>query len=286
MGDMKDKVKGFMKKVASSSSGKFKGQGRVLGGSSSSGPSNHVNNFSSHPLNTRQNQQLSCTKISPQKSSNSDQRIVNKCEIQVNKSESKDGFDPYGELITSGKKNPEGYSLTNVFECPVCGSGFVSEEEVSTHIDSCLSSEVSSNLGVESKAEVKSELETCVSAYVSGKPSEGSVEVVIKLLKNIVKEPENAKFRKIRMGNPKIKEAIGDVVGGVELLEFVGFELKEDGGEIWAVMDVPSEEQLVMLKNVVSLLEPKKVEELVSVSQVKASEPVEPKKIDRQVEFG
>ncbi|XP_016469424.1 plant UBX domain-containing protein 2-like [Nicotiana tabacum] len=283
MGDMKDKVKGFMKKVASSSSGKFKGQGRVLGGSSSSGPSNHVNNFSSHPLNTRQNQQLSCTKISPQKSSNSDQRIVNKCEIQVNKSESKDGFDPYGELITSGKKNPEGYSLTNVFECPVCGSGFVSEEEVSTHIDSCLSSEVSSNLGVESKAEVKSELETCVSAYVSGKPSEGSVEVVIKLLKNIVKEPENAKFRKIRMGNPKIKEAIGDVVGGVELLEFVGFELKEDGGEIWAVMDVPSEEQLVMLKNVVSLLEPKKVEELVSVSQVKASEPVEPKKIDRQI---
>ncbi|XP_009622625.1 plant UBX domain-containing protein 2 [Nicotiana tomentosiformis] len=283
MGDMKDKVKGFMKKVTSSSSGKFKGQGRVLGGSSSSGPSNHVNNFSSHPLNTRQNQQPSYTKISPQKSSNSDQRIVNKCEIQVNKSESKDGFDPYGELITSGKRNPEGYSLTNVFECPVCGSGFVSEEEVSTHIDSCLSSEVSSNLGVESKVEVKSELETCVSAYVSGKPSEGSVEVVIKLLKNIVKEPENAKFRKIRMGNPKIKEAIGDVVGGVELLEFVGFELKEDGGEIWAVMDVPSEEQLVMLKNVVSLLEPKKVEELASVSQVKASEPVEPKKIDRQI---
>ncbi|XP_016482625.1 plant UBX domain-containing protein 2 [Nicotiana tabacum] len=283
MGDMKDKVKGFMKKVTSSSSGKFKGQGRVLGGSSSSGPSNHVNNFSSHPLNTRQDQQPSYTKTSPQKPSNSDQRIENICEIQFNKSESKDGFDPFGELVTSGKRNPKGYSLTNVFECPVCGSGFVSEEEVSTHIDSCLSSEVSSNLGVESKVEVKSELETCVSAYVSGKPSEGSVEVVIKLLKNIVKEPENAKFRKIRMGNPKIKGAIGDVVGGVELLEFVGFELKEEGGEIWAVMDVPSEEQLVMLKNVVSLLEPKKVEELASLSQVKASEPVEPKKIDRQI---
>ncbi|MCD7446566.1 Plant UBX domain-containing protein 2 [Datura stramonium] len=282
MGDMKDKMKGFMKKVTSSSSGKFKGQGRVLGGgrsSSSSGPpSNHVNSFSSQNLHTRQNQP-SNTKTLPQKPSNSDKRIENKCDNQVKKSELKDGFDPYGELVTSGKRNPNGYSL-NVFECPVCGSGFGSEEEVSTHIDSCLSSEVN-NLGVESKVEVKSEVEACVSLYVSGKPSDGSVEVVIKLLKNIAKEPANAKFRKIRMGNPKIKEAIGDVVGGVELLEFVGFELKEEGGEIWALMDVPSDEQLVILKNVVSLLEPKKVEEL--PSQVKATESVEPKKIDRQI---
>lgn len=279
MGDMKDKMKGFMKKVTSSSSGKFKGQGRVLGGGSSSGPpSNHVNNFSSPNLHTRQNQP-SNTKTLPQKPSNSDKRIENKCDNQVNKSELKDGFDPYGELVTSGKRNPNGYSL-NVFECPVCGSGFGSEDEVSTHIDTCLSSEVN-NLGVESKVEVKSEVEACVSVYVSGKPSDGSVEVVMKLLKNIVKEPANAKFRKIRMGNPKIKEAIGDVVGGVELLEFVGFELKEEGGEIWAVMDVPSDEQLAILKNVASLLEPKKIEEL--ASQVKTTEPVEPKKIDRQI---
>lgn len=286
MGDMKDKMKGFMKKVSFSSSGKFKGQGRVLGSSSSSSsssgpPPNHINNLSSQNLHTKQN-----TKTLPQKPSNFDQRIENKCVNQVNKSELKEGFDPYGELVNSGKRNPKGYSL-NVFECPVCATVFGSEEEVSAHIDNCLTSEVS-NLGVESKVEeVKSEVEECVSVYVSGKPSDGSVEVVIKLLKNIGKEPTNAKFRKIRMGNPKIKEAIGDVVGGVELLEFVGFELKEESGEIWAVMDVPSEEQLVKLKNVVSLLEPKKVEELASASQVKAaSEPVEPKKIDRQVEFG
>ncbi|XP_059278611.1 plant UBX domain-containing protein 2 [Lycium ferocissimum] len=306
MGDMKDKMKGFMKKVSFSSSGKFKGQGRVLGTSSSNTSSNHVNNISSQ---NRQNQPLK-TQTLPQKPSNSVSRIdektekmdgfdpssqnkqnqplksqtlpqkpsnsVSRIEVKSERSERKDGFDPYGELITSGERNKNGYSL-NVFECPVCGCGFVSEEEVTIHVDSCLSSDV------ESKVEVKSELESCVSLYVSGKPEEGSVEVVIKLLKNIVKEPENPKFRKIRMGNVKIKEAIGDVVGGVELLEFVGFELKEEGGEIWAVMDVPKEEQLVVLKNVVSLLEPKKVEELASVSEVKASEPVVPKKIDRQI---
>ncbi|PHU07147.1 Plant UBX domain-containing protein 2 [Capsicum chinense] len=93
----------------------------------------------------------------------------------------------------------------------------------------------------------------------------------------------NDKFRKIRIGNLKIKEAIGDVVGGVELLEFVGFKLKEEGGKICAVVDVPSEEQLVVLRNVVSLLEPYKVEELASASQIKESEPIEPKKIGRQV---
>ncbi|KAJ8565269.1 hypothetical protein K7X08_007845 [Anisodus acutangulus] len=319
MGDMKDKMKGFMKKVSFSSSGKFKGQGRVLGSSSNPSlvPPNHVNNVSlqhrqNQPLKTqtlpqkqskdsrievkcddksekmdgfdpygelnnfssqnRQNQPLK-TQTLPQKPSNIDSRIEVKCDI---KSERKDGFDPYGELITSGERNQYGYSL-NVYECPVCGSGFLSEEEVATHVDNCLSCDV------ESKVEVKSELEGCVSVYFSGKPSDGSVEVVVKLLKNIVKEPENAKFRKIRMGNLKIKEAIGDVVGGVELLEFVGFELKEEGGEIWAVMDVPKEEQLVALKNVVSLLEPKKVEELASVYEVKASEPVVPKKIDRQI---
>lgn len=274
MGDMKDKMKGFMKKVSFSSSGKFKGQGRVLGSSSSS--SGVPPNLSSQNLHT---------KPLPQKLVNSDQRIEDKCVNQVKKSELKDGFDPYGELVTSSKRNPNGHSL-NVFECPVCGTVFGSEEEVSVHVDSCLTSEVT-DLRVESNVEeVKSEVEECVSVYVSGKPSDGSVDVVMKLLGNIVKEPTNAKFRKIRMGNSKIKEAIGDVVGGVELLEFVGFELKEESGEIWAVMDVPSEEQLVKLKNVVSVLEPNKVEVLASASRVKASEPVEPKKIDRQVEFG
>ena len=80
--------------------------------------------------------------------------------------------------------------------------------------------------------------------YVSGKPSDGSVEIVLKLLRNSVKEPANAKFWRIRMGNPKIREAISEVTGCVELLEFVGFGLKEEEEEMWAVIEVPSEEKL------------------------------------------
>ena len=127
----------------------------------------------------------------------------------------------------------------------------------------------------------KSEMEKLVVVYLSGKPSESSIDVLLRLFKNIVKEPENAKFRKVRMSNAKIKEAIGDVAGGVELLELVGFELKEENDEIWAVMDVPSEEQSILINKVVGYLEKRKTESSGSSAQV--MEPVAPKKIDREI---
>ncbi|KAI4313737.1 hypothetical protein L6164_026693 [Bauhinia variegata] len=118
----------------------------------------------------------------------------------------------------------------------MCGDAqFVGREEVSVHVDSCVSNEGGNgnavsefgNNGVQSN----NELEVCVGTNISGKPSEGSVEIVLKLLKNIVREPENANVRRIRLSNPKIKEAVGDVAGGVELLSYVGFELREEDGE-------------------------------------------------------
>ncbi|KAI7995861.1 Plant UBX domain-containing protein 2 [Camellia lanceoleosa] len=121
-----------------------------------------------------------------------------------------------------------------------------------------------------------------VGAYVSGKPSDGSVEIVLKLLRNIVKKPENAKFRRIRIENPKIREAIGDVTGCVELLECVGFGLVDEDGEMWTVMEIPSEEGMLLIKKAISLLETQKVEELPSTALSKIDEPIEPKKVDRQ----
>ncbi|KAK6122268.1 hypothetical protein DH2020_043982 [Rehmannia glutinosa] len=188
-------------------------------------------------------------------------RLKRKPEKPVNpdvREKSENGFDPFNPLITSGKRNPNGYSL-EVFECPVCGKAYTSEEEVSVHVESCLSTANSGNeSGGKELDGIENQLQTCVSTYVSAKPSEGSKEVLMRLLKNVVREPENARFRKIRMGNPKIKEAIGDVPGGVELLECVGFELKEEGEEMWLIMDDLSEERLGLVKNVISMLEPKK----------------------------
>ncbi|XP_042507268.1 plant UBX domain-containing protein 2-like [Macadamia integrifolia] len=312
MDDVKDKVKGFMKKVnnpfSSSSSGKFKGQGRVLGSSSSSssGPSKSNLARPTQIVDSRQNPPVSNPKPKPQipqTNSDSNQRLKNEPIPQKQNAlnsdhKEVDGFDPFGSLVTSGKRSQNGYSL-NVFECPVCNTSFRSEEDVSLHIESCVIDKVENADVVEesqanvSNAGARNELMGCVGVFLSGSPLEGSVEVVLKLLRNIIKEPNNAKFRRIRMSNPKIREAVGVVAGGVELLECVGFRLQEEDGEMWAVMEEPSEEQISLIKGSTLLLEPRKtedvpcfsrkVEELPSVASTEVEVPVESKKIDRQI---
>ncbi|XP_061345007.1 plant UBX domain-containing protein 2 [Gastrolobium bilobum] len=284
MDDVKDKMKGFMKKVnnpfSSSSSGKFKGQGRVLGSSSSS-PSNSIPTLRPNPISKPTSAATSSTPL-PQKTTERAHKPRD------------DGFDPFDSLVTSAKRSQNGYSL-NVFECPICKQPFRSEEEVSVHVDGCLSNQVERDDGnavselPENEVESNSELEVCLGTYISGKPSEGSVDVVFKLLRNIVREPENVKFRKIRMSNPKIKEAVGEVIGGVELLSFLGFELKEENEETWAVMEVPTEEQIKLIKKAIVLLEtqlvqePPKRENLASTTSADIDSKDKPKQVDRQV---
>lgn len=186
-----------------------------------------------------------------------------------------------------------------MFECPICKQPFRSEEEVSARVDGCLNNPVerggddgngASESDGGSNTNSDSEFEVCVETYSSGKPSEGSVDVVLKLLRNIGREPENVKFRRIRMNNPKIKEAVGDVAGGVELLSFVGFELREENGETWAVMEFPSEEQIKFIQRAIVLLEsqlvqqgPPKRDDSPSATSAEMGPKAEPKLVDRQV---
>lgn len=303
MDDVKDKVKGFMKKVnkpfsSSSSSGKFKGQGRVLGSSSSS--SNSIPTLTPRPnLNPNPNPKPKPKPTSPIASSDHS-RTDNSSSRKPEGSG--DGFDPFDSLVTSSKRSQNGYSLNDVYECPICKQPFISEEEVSEHVDSCLTNTVERELEVvesnnDNNDNSSDELEVCVGTYVSGKPSEGSVDVVLKLLSNIGREPENAKFRRIRMSNPKIKEAVADVTGGIELLSFLGFQLREENGETWAVMETPTEEQGRLIKKAIVLLEsqlvqePPKSDNLGSTSTTSSAEKdaeaetIQPKKVHRQVKI-
>lgn len=292
MGDMKDKFKGFMKKVnnqlSSSSSGHFKGQGRVLGSSSSStsassGATNSVT--PQRPPPPASSVSSSNPKPSSEKPSNLDTRVEEKPSIGV-KSDShrkkSGGFNSFEPLITSSKRNAKGYSL-NVFECPVCGRGYTTEKEVSEHVESCLDPSETNNIVIPDLGENRSELDDCVGTYISGNPSDGSVEIILRLLRNVVKEPDSAKFRRVRLGNAKIREAIGEVTGGLELLECVGFVLREEDGEMWAVMEVPSEEGIRCIKKTISSLEQTMVTESVTSMPLNVDEPKEPKKVDREV---
>ena len=52
---------------------------------------------------------------------------------------------------------------------------------------------------------------------------EQSVGILVKLLSNVAKEPTNAKFRRIRMTNPKIAAAL-QAPAALEFLALAGFE--------------------------------------------------------------
>ncbi|KAL9270423.1 Plant UBX domain-containing protein [Drosera capensis] len=306
MGDnVKDKFKGFMKKVnnsftssSSSSNSKFQGQPRVLGSSSSS-PSPHNPTRTPNPNPKPDPPAQRNTPPQPQPTSTGSDSLRNERKLEPN-GENRNGFDPFDALITSGRRNKNGYSLNNVFECPVCNQVFGSEEDVSLHVESCLSNNGNNNgEGEEDKGKndngddrvgVDDEVEVRVRAYVAGKPREDSVDVVLRLLRNVVKEPQNGKFRRVRMSNSKIRENVGEVAGCVELLECVGFELREEQGEMWAVMDVASEENLALLRRAISLLDPREEQVSKGVEKIKpekggsevSNESVETKPTDRQ----
>uniref|UniRef100_A0A0D9XA09 PUB domain-containing protein n=1 Tax=Leersia perrieri TaxID=77586 RepID=A0A0D9XA09_9ORYZ len=48
-------------------------------------------------------------------------------------------------------------------------------------------------------------------------------QILLKIIANIVKNPEEEKFRRIRLNNPVFKERVGSLQGGVEFLELCGF---------------------------------------------------------------
>lgn len=57
------------------------------------------------------------------------------------------------------------------------------------------------------------------------RPGAPAVSILTRLLRNIVASPSDLKYRRLRLQNPKIKDAVVDATGGIELLQACGFEL-------------------------------------------------------------
>ncbi|RLN35548.1 plant UBX domain-containing protein 2 [Panicum miliaceum] len=155
--------------------------------------------------------------------------------------------DPsHRHLISSSSRRPDANvaAAAATVACPSCGDAFRSELAVSEHLDGCLASAG----GAPARA----------AAYLAADPPPpaAAVEVLKRLLGNLLREPGSDKFRRVRLGNPRIKEAVADREGGLELLEAVGFRVGEEGGELFAVMDeVPGDARLSGIRRAVLLLE-------------------------------
>lgn len=104
------------------------------------------------------------------------------------------------------------------------------------------------------------ELHTAVGLLVSDPASRPATEILSRLLGNIVANPANEKFRRVRLSNPKIAETVGKAPGGVELLQAVGFEVREEEDaegkkEPWAILGSASPEVLEGVKSGIDLLD-------------------------------
>ncbi|BAF25036.2 Os09g0401600 [Oryza sativa Japonica Group] len=223
---MKEKMKDLMRKVtssssSSSSSSSFKGTAHVLG----SGP-----DPSSRPSNPTPSRPAA-----PRREAAASARPPSS------------GFAPYSPLISTSSRRTDppagaGAGEDDAVACPSCAEPFPSELAVSDHLDGCLAAAG----GARPRA----------AAYLAGDPPASAVEVVKRLLGNLLSDPRNDKYRKVRLGNPRIKEALADREGGVDLLEAVGFRVADEGGELFALMDeVPGDARLGGIRQAVLLLE-------------------------------
>ncbi|KAI8471873.1 MAG: hypothetical protein J3K34DRAFT_520230 [Monoraphidium minutum] len=77
------------------------------------------------------------------------------------------------------------------------------------------------------------EMRHCVALILSMPPDRaaGSVEVLSRLLGNLLSRPEEPKFRQLRLGNKRIREAVVDVPGACGLLAACGFAVHPDDGD-------------------------------------------------------
>ncbi|XP_015696511.2 plant UBX domain-containing protein 2 [Oryza brachyantha] len=229
---MKEKMKDLMKKVTSgsSSASSFKGTAHVLG----SGPSPSSSSSSSRPSN-------------PSPSRPAPPRPGPRREA-AGTARPSSGFAPYSPLISTSSRRTDppaagaGEGEDAAVACPSCAEAFPSEVALSDHLDGCLAAAG----GARRRA----------AAYLAGEPPAAAVEVVKRLLGNLLADAGNDKYRRIRLGNPRIKEAVADREGGLDLLEAVGFRVVDEGGELFALMDeVPGDARLGGIRQAVLLLE-------------------------------
>ncbi|PNW87287.1 hypothetical protein CHLRE_02g116650v5 [Chlamydomonas reinhardtii] len=77
---------------------------------------------------------------------------------------------------------------------------------------------------------------TEVEAAVQAIKSLETVEMIHKLVYNTAVQPKEEKFRKVRLGNPKIQAVLGEVPGAIDAMVALGWALEDAEGEQFLVV--------------------------------------------------
>ena len=57
-------------------------------------------------------------------------------------------------------------------------------------------------------------------------PSDATLDTLLKILRNIQSDPSCQKFRRVRLGNPKVQQAVVAATGGLGFLRAVGIDVR------------------------------------------------------------
>lgn len=157
---------------------------------------------------------------------------------------------------------PRNYAASGVyFKCPLISNDILPRDEWKKNIKTFLYEQLEEERGltacliIQSCNNNREKVDTCV-------------ETLCKYLENIVTQPEEEKFQKIRMSNRVFTERVQPIEGSMELLLAAGFEQKKvknvDGVEedflVFQKDNVPSVESLVTLIDALRTAEPIQLE--------------------------
>lgn len=224
-----------------------------------------------------------------------------KSETSIGQSENRSsGALDFQPSISKGEED----AGSKQYECPICQKSWKTSVEVEIHVEDCLSIgmaqavqmddmgrvqtagdsitsrsrggslndesskgfelNTSNDNGVDDEVEELWEVHKAIATLISAAPSQATMDILEKVLKNIINDPSSEKFRRLRMKNPKISELIGKVVGAMELLQAIEFQLIDEEGEggtmeVMAVMKKPDEAHLVRIEETLRILETHRV---------------------------
>uniref|UniRef100_A0A1B6LYV2 UBX domain-containing protein n=1 Tax=Graphocephala atropunctata TaxID=36148 RepID=A0A1B6LYV2_9HEMI len=137
------------------------------------------------------------------------------------------------------------------FKCPLVGPEILSKEEWKVKIKEFLYEQLADEKG----------LTACLIIHSCNKSKdkvEQCVETLSKYLENIVKNPGEEKYRKIRLSNRVFQEKVAGLEGVMEFLEAAGFSQQtlpfQDGEELFLVFNESAEQDLENLQVLIDAL--------------------------------
>jgi len=124
--------------------------------------------------------------------------------------------------------------------CPLCSASFT-KQAVYEHIEECLVTQL----------DLEPLKTTCIMIHAMNKDQDllnTGVNTLVRYVENLINNPEDDKFKKIRVQNKAFQTRIMPLVGGVEYLELVGYTLITDEGDsseqYYIMLDTPPIEHM------------------------------------------